>query len=70
MPTWNHRYVRADRHVTAGRRIIERQRTITVRQHSWGQDTAQSEELLPLFEATQLIFEDDLTRIRNERRHC
>jgi hypothetical protein len=57
----------AARHVTEGRRIIERQRALIARQRKKGLNTWASEKLLDLFGYTQTIFEDDLRAIEGNQ---
>jgi hypothetical protein len=66
MRSWIERYTEARRHVATGRSIIERQRALIERDQASGADTKSSEELLARFEASQMIFEEDLLRIRRE----
>jgi len=67
MRPWTERYAEAERHVTEGQRILDRQRAIIERQRALGSDTQQSEALLAAFERSQAIFEGDLVRIRGEQ---
>jgi hypothetical protein len=54
------------RHVTAGHAVLSRQRALIQRLKSHGSDTSWFEEGLRLFERSQVIFEEDLERIRLE----
>ena len=66
MGHWEDRHEQALRHVLRGRIIIERQRALIERRKALGADTKQSEELLDRFEASQVIFEEDLHRFSRE----
>jgi len=56
------RIARAQRHVCDGRRIVEQQRIRVAQGHA-----AEALQLLRLFEQTQVIFEDDLARLLDQR---
>jgi hypothetical protein len=64
---WVDRYQEARRHVVSGREVIRRQRDLIDRKKAHGRTTDDAEDLLAVFERTQTIFEDDLTRITRER---
>jgi hypothetical protein len=64
--TWKERHDVAQRHVAEGQRVIERQRALIRRQQEAGRDTKDAEQLLATFERSQVLFEDDLARIRAE----
>lgn len=66
MRSWLERYEEAVRHVTAGRTVLARQRSVIERLKSHGQDASWFEEGLRLFERSQAIFEEDLERVRRE----
>jgi uncharacterized protein YciI len=65
--SWLERYQEANRHVASGREVIRRQRDLIDRKKAHGRTTDDAEDLLAVFERTQTIFEDDLTRITRER---
>jgi|RhiMetdeSRZDD1v2_1073273.scaffolds.fasta_scaffold660645_3 hypothetical protein len=64
---WLERYLEARRHAVAGRGVIKRQREFIAREKAKGLSTDRSEDLLALFQQTQVIFEGDLARISAER---
>ena len=64
--SWFERYTEACRHVLEGRRAVEKQRKLITKEKAQGRDTKSYEDLLASFERTQVIFEDDLKRIRRE----
>ena len=57
----------ARRHVRIGHSVIVRQRDVVSRIQSLGKDASSAEELLALFENSQLMFQDDLARLLRER---
>jgi hypothetical protein len=62
--SWFERYTVACRDVLVGRRAVEKQRNLIAEEKAQGRDTKSSEDLLASFERTQVIFEDNLKRIR------
>jgi len=64
--SWFERYTEACRHVLDGRRTLETHRKLIAKEKAQGRDTKSSEDLLASLERTQIIFEDDLKRIRRQ----
>ena len=64
--SWFERYTEACRRVLEGRRAVEQERKFIAKEKEQGRDTKSYEDLLASFEQTQVIFEDDLKRIRRE----
>jgi hypothetical protein len=56
----------AQRHVAAGRAIVARQRNLIERIRALGLDTGEAESLLRQFEATLLVFEEDLAYLAGD----
>jgi hypothetical protein len=67
MPSWTERQRIAQRHVSDGQRVIQRQRALIHSQRKAGRDTTDAEEMLASFERTQVVLEDHLARIVAER---
>lgn len=67
MSTLNERHALAERHVSEGRRTIDRLHALIARQQVRGRSTVSSQGLLASLQHTQAVFEDDLRRIEDER---
>jgi hypothetical protein len=53
----------AEKHVTRGRQLVDKQREQIKRIRAQGRQSAEAEHLLGLFEQTLAIFEEDLAAI-------
>ena len=68
MPKIARRLEQAHKRVVDSRHLVSRQRALIEHQKRHGRDTEQFEEILALFERSQVIFEADLDRLQRERR--
>ena len=66
MRSWLERYEDVLRQVIAGQDVLARQRAVIEWLKSHGQDTTWFEDGLRPFEQSQVIFEEDLERVRRE----
>jgi hypothetical protein len=64
--SWFERYTEACRHVLEGKRAVQKQRELIAKDKAQGRDTKSYEDQLASFERAQIIFEDDLKRIKRE----
>jgi hypothetical protein len=67
MSTWTERHEQAQRQVKDGQRVIDCQRVLIATRKALGEGTAELQEMLAAFEASQAIFVGNLARIRTGR---